>query len=101
MHVLGDLIKADDLGDGTVAIKGVMRPEVAGSGERITAAAIRNALPGFMRAGAGSLRDGSVAAGAIDDVDIDDVSGTITVRGTVVDPVSVAKVQAGRVKGLR
>jgi hypothetical protein len=101
--VFGALTKAEQQDDGTLKIEGVASAEVVDSaGETILASAMKAAIPGFMNAGKGSLRvmHQLVAAGVVDDVEVDEHSGLTKISGTVVDTDTVRKVRLKVLRGL-
>lgn len=99
MKLFATFAKVDEQDDGTLIVEGIASTEaVDAQGEIVKASAIEAALPDYMRHGTGALREmhQPLAAGtAVATVD----GETTTVRGHVVDPIAVKKVQAGVYKG--
>ena len=101
-HLFAPLQKVAANDDGTLRISGVASSEsVDRAGEVITASAMREAIPDFLKLGSGALREmhTNSAAGRVDEVEVDDDGQTLVIA-TVVDEVAIKKVRAGVYKGL-
>ena len=95
------LRKIEDSDDDTVTVTGFASSEVVDSdGEIVTAAAMRDALPDYLRDGTGALREmhSMIAAGVVIEAKIDDKNRTAIVA-KVVDPGTIKKLRAGVFKG--
>lgn len=94
------LSKIDQNDDGTLTVSGIASSEaIDADGETILAEAIKGALPDFFAYGTGALREmhQSVAAGTVDDAQVDD--GVTYITTTVVDPIAIKKVLTKTYKG--
>ena len=102
MRLFAPLQKAETLdADGALRIRGVASAEtVDAAGEIVTAAAMKAALPDFMRLGSGALREMHQlsAAGTVDEAEVKK-SGETVIVATVVDKAAIEKVKKGVYKG--
>lgn len=95
------ICKVDENDDGTVTVQGIASDgSVDLAGEVVTPDAMRAALPDFMKAGTGALREmhQPLAAGTVTEAFVNDGGQTI-ITARVVDPVAVLKVREGVYKG--
>ncbi|HEZ0915096.1 TPA: HK97 family phage prohead protease, partial [Neisseria meningitidis] len=85
--------------DGTVKVWGYASSEAVDSdGEVIAAAAMKAAIPDYMKFGAEREMHGSNAAGTAIEINVEDDGRTFFVAH-IVDPVAVTKVKTGVYKG--
>jgi hypothetical protein len=90
-------VKKND--DGTLEVEGIASSEAVDSdGEVIKAAAMKAAIPDYMKFGAVREMHSSIAAGTALSCEVNDEGQTI-LRAHVVDPVSVKKVETKVLKG--
>jgi hypothetical protein len=93
MRLYGAIEKLETRDDGTVRVYGIAASEaVDEQGEIVGAAAMREALPGYMRFPALREMHQLSAAGTTLDAEVGD-DGTTRIVAHVVDPVAVAKVK--------
>jgi hypothetical protein len=99
MKLYGAFSKVDDQADGTLIVSGIASSEsVDSDGEVITAAAMKGALPDYMKFGAVREMHQASAAGTAISAKVDD-TGKTEFSAHVVDPIAVKKVQTGVYKG--
>lgn len=99
MKLYGHITKVTPLDDGTIRVQGVASSEAIDSdGEVVTAAAVKAALPEYMRFGAVREMHGLNAAGTALEAEVGD-DGKTRIVAHVVDPLAVQKVKAGVYKG--
>jgi len=99
MKLYGAFSKVDDQADGTLIVSGIASSEsVDSDGEVITAAAMKGALPDYMKFGAVREMHQASAAGTAISAKVDE-TGKTEFSAHVVDPVAVKKVQTGVYKG--
>lgn len=95
----GSINKAEEQPDGTIRVYGIASTgSLDSQGEVVTPAAMKAAIPGYMRFGAVREMHGSTAAGTAISIDVDE-DGVTQFAAHVVDPVSVLKVKTGVLKG--
>lgn len=100
MRLYGELRKIERQDDGTIIVTGIASTAaVDDSGETVTVAAMRAALPDYMKFGAVREMHGLSAAGTALTASVDD-QGSTHLTAHVVDPLAVLKVQTGVYKGL-
>jgi hypothetical protein len=102
LRIFAPLRKVTEQDDGTLKISGIASSEnVDRTGEVITAKAMREAIPDFMKLGSGALREmhALIASGTVDEVEIDEKGNTLIVA-TVVDEAAIKKINKGVYKGL-
>lgn len=91
VHLFGEFTKVEKLDDGTVKVTGFASSEAVDSyGDVVTAAAMRGALPGYMKWGAVREMHGNVAAGAAINARVND-DGKTEFEALVVDEGSCKK----------
>lgn len=99
MQIYGEITKIEPQDDGTIKVMGVASSgAVDEAEERILPAAMKAALPGYMRFGALREMHGMSAAGATLSAEVGD-DGLTRIETHVVDPVAIKKVQLGVYKG--
>jgi hypothetical protein len=99
MNIYGEITKVEPLGDGTIRVTGVASTgAIDEADERVLPAAMKAALPAYMRFGALREMHGLSAAGATLSAEVTD-DGATRIETHVVDPVAVKKVQLGVYKG--
>lgn len=100
MKLYGEITKAEAQDDGTLIVSGVASSEVTDAqGEKITADAMKAAIPDYMKFGAvREMHDSQKAAGTAVSINVND-AGQTEFTAHVVDPVAVKKVQTGVYKG--
>jgi hypothetical protein len=93
MRLYGAISKVEPLDDGTVRVHGIATTEaVDDQGEIVRAAAIRAAIPDYMRFPALREMHQLSAAGTTLEAEVDD-DGITRIVAHVVDPVAVSKVK--------
>ena len=99
MRIYGEITKLEPQDDGTLKVIGIASSgAIDAADERVDPAAMKAALPDYMRFGALREMHGMTAAGATLAADVD-ASGLTRVEAHVVDPVAVKKVKLGVYKG--
>ncbi len=99
MRIYGEITKLEPLDDGTLKVVGVASSgAVDEADERVSPAAMKAALPAYMRFGALREMHGLSAAGATLSAEVDG-TGQTRIEAHVVDPVAVKKVRLGVYKG--
>jgi hypothetical protein len=99
MNIYGEITKVEPLDDGTIRVTGVASTgAIDEADERVLPAAMKAALPAYMRFGALREMHGLSAAGATLSAEVTD-DGATRIETHVVDPVAVKKVQLGVYKG--
>lgn len=99
MRIYGEITKLDARDDGTLTVKGVASSgAVDAADERVSPAAMKAALPDYMRFGALREMHGLTAAGATLSAQVD-ADGLTHIEAHVVDPLAVKKVRLGVYKG--
>lgn len=99
MKMFGLIRKAVEQDDGTVKVYGIASTgNVDDTGETITSAAMKAALPDWVRWGNIREMHGDKAAGTAMDASIND-AGEFELSAHIVDPVAVLKVKTGVYKG--
>lgn len=99
MRIYGEITKLDARDDGTLTVKGVASSgAVDAADERVSPAAMKAALPDYMRFGALREMHGLTAAGATLSAQVD-TDGLTHIEAHVVDPLAVKKVRLGVYKG--
>ncbi len=99
MRIYGEITKLEPLDDGTLKVVGVASSgAVDEADERVAPAAMKAALPAYMRFGALREMHGLSAAGATLSAEVDG-TGQTRIEAHVVDPVAVKKVRLGVYKG--
>ena len=99
MNIYGEITKVEALDDGTIRVTGVASTgALDDADERVLPAAMKAALPAYMRFGALREMHGLSAAGATLSAEVTD-DGATRIETHVVDPVAVKKVQLGVYKG--
>ncbi|HEZ4220174.1 TPA: HK97 family phage prohead protease, partial [Neisseria meningitidis] len=94
-----EIAKMETQDDGTVKVWGYASSEAVDSdGEVIAAAAMKAAIPDYMKFGAEREMHGSNAAGTAIEINVEDDGRTFFVAH-IVDPVAVTKVKTGVYKG--
>lgn len=94
-----EIAKMEAQDDGTVKVWGYASSEAVDSdGEVIAAAAMKAAIPDYMKFGAVREMHGSNAAGTAIEINVED-DGRTFFGAHIVDPVAVAKVKTGVYKG--
>lgn len=100
MRSYAPISKMESQTDGTIKVWGVASSEcVDNDGETITAAAMKEALPGYMEWGAVREMHSNIAAGRALEVGVNDDTGQTLICAHIVDTGSIAKVKAGVLKG--
>jgi len=98
-RLYGEFTKVEALDDGTIKVIGVASTgAVDDADETVLPAAMKAALPAYMRFGALREMHGMSAAGATLSAHVDD-EGVTRIETHVVDPLAVKKVQLGVYKG--
>jgi HK97 family phage prohead protease len=93
------LKKVEAGADDTLTVEGVASTETRDStGEIITAAAIRKALPAYREFPAIREMHGLSAAGSAIDIDVDD-DGVTKIVASITDPTAIKKVKSGTYRG--
>lgn len=99
IKLYGSIEKVDSQDDGTIIVCGVASTEALDSqGEIVTAAAMKSALPDYMKFGAIREMHQPLAAGTALKCFVDD-GGVTHLEAHIVDPVAVSKVNHGVYKG--
>ena len=99
MRLFGEITKVEALDDGTIKVIGVASTgAVDDADETVLPAAMKAALPAYMRFGALREMHGMSAAGATLSAEVGD-DGVTRIETHVVDPLAVKKVQLGVYKG--
>lgn len=102
MNFYADITKVEERDDGTIMVYGTASADTRDdTGEIITAAAMKAALPGYFAiGGTGALREMHLpsAAGKVDEASVD-ADGVTRIGAHVVDPLAITKVRAGVYKG--
>ncbi|MBV9512064.1 MAG: HK97 family phage prohead protease [Caulobacteraceae bacterium] len=99
MKIYGEITKIEDRGDGTIRVSGVASSgAVDEADETVLPAAMKAALPAYMRFGALREMHGLSAAGATLSAEVGD-DGLTRIETHVVDPMAVRKVKLGVYKG--
>ncbi len=99
MHVFCDLLKVAPREDGMIEVEGIAQAQCTDSdGETITADAMREALPDFLKFGAVREMHGLKAAGTVLEASVGADDRTY-IKALVVDRDAVRKVQTGVYKG--
>lgn len=99
MRIFGAITKLETQDDGTLKVIGVASSgAVDEADERVDPAAMKAALPDYMRFGALREMHGLTAAGATLSAEVDD-EGQTRIEAHVVDPLAVKKVRLGVYKG--
>jgi hypothetical protein len=99
MRWFGAIEKVEEHEDGTVTVTGIASSEAIDSdGEIITADAMRDAIPDYMKFGAVREMHQPIAAGTALSCEVGD-DGKTRLEALVVDPGSVKKVLSGVLKG--
>uniref|UniRef100_UPI00265889DF HK97 family phage prohead protease n=1 Tax=Neisseria blantyrii TaxID=2830647 RepID=UPI00265889DF len=94
-----EIAKMEAQDDGTVKVWGYASSEAVDSdGEVIAAAAMKAAIPDYMKFGAVREMHGSNAAGTAIEINVED-DGRTFFGAHIVDPVAVTKVKTGVYKG--
>lgn len=94
-----EIAKMEQQDDGTIKVWGYASSEsVDSDGETITAAAMKAAIPDYMKFGAVREMHGKSAAGTAIEINVED-DGRTYFGAHIVDPVAVKKVQTGVYKG--
>ena len=100
MRLFGEITKVEALDDGTIKVIGVASTgAVDDADETVLPAAMKAALPAYMRFGALREMHGMSAAGATLSAQVDD-DGVTRIETHVVDPLAVKKVQLGVYKAV-
>lgn len=100
MNAYLPISKVEEQDDGTLLVAGIASTEsIDVQGEKVTADAMKAALPEFFKYGTGNLREmhQPQAAGTVNKATIED--GTTFIECIVVDPIAIKKVQTGTYKG--
>jgi hypothetical protein len=99
MRLYGEITKVEPQDDGTIKVIGVASTGAVDEAEEmVLPAAMKAALPGYMRFGALREMHGMSAAGATLSAQVD-TDGVTRIETHVVDPLAVKKVQLGVYKG--
>ena len=99
MRLFASLSKVEDQEDGSIKVHGIASSGARDeAGEIILPAAMKDALPDYMKWGAIREMHGQSAAGTALECDVD-ADGCTQLVAHVVDPVAVSKVKAGVYKG--
>lgn len=99
MKLYGEITKVEPQDDGAIKVVGVASTgAVDDADERVLPAAMKAALPAYMRFGALREMHGLSAAGATLSAEVGE-DGATRIEALVVDPVAVKKVQLGVYKG--
>ena len=99
MRIYGEITKLEPQDDGTLKVVGIASSGAVDSAEeRVDPAAMKAALPDYMRFGALREMHGMTAAGATLAADVDG-EGFTRIEAHVVDPVAIRKVKLGVYKG--
>ena len=99
MRIYGEIIKVEPQDDGAIKVIGVASSgAIDDADETVLPAAMKAALPAYMRFGALREMHGMSAAGATLSAAVDD-GGATRIEALVVDPLAVKKVQLGVYKG--
>ena len=99
MRIFGEITKLEPQGDGTLKVLGVASSgAVDEADERVSPAAMKAALPAYLRFGALREMHGLSAAGATLGAEVGE-DGLTRIEAHVVDPVAVKKVRLGVYKG--
>lgn len=100
MRIYGTINKVTEQDDGTLLVEGVASsPAKDTDGEVITAEAIKNAIPDYMKfANVREMHDSKKAAGIATEMDVN-AAGLAMMTALVVDPIAIAKVKSGVYKG--
>ncbi|HFC7694585.1 TPA: HK97 family phage prohead protease, partial [Neisseria meningitidis] len=94
-----EIAKMETQDDGTVKVWGyASSEEIDSDGEVIAAAAMKAAIPDYMKFGAGREMHGSNAAGTAIEINVED-DGITFFGAHIIDPVVVSKVKTGVYKG--
>ncbi len=98
-QMFGEITKTIEQEDGTLIVQGIASTETPDSvGDIVTSAAMKAAIPDYMRFGAVREMHQPLAAGTALSCDVGD-DGITRLEALVVDPVSIKKVQTGVLKG--
>jgi hypothetical protein len=99
MQIYGEITKIEPQDDGTIKVSGIASSgAVDEADETVLPAAMKAALPSYMRFGALREMHGLSAAGATLSAEVGD-DGLTRIETHVVDPLAVKKVQLGVYKG--
>jgi len=99
MRIYGEITKVEAQDDGTIRVFGTASTgAVDDADETVSPAAMKAALPAYMRFGALREMHGLTAAGATLSAEVGE-DGATRIAAHVVDPVAVKKVQLGVYKG--
>lgn len=100
MHHYAPISKVEAQADGTIKVWGVASAECEDNdGETITAAAMEEALPGYMEWGAIREMHQPIAAGNCIEATVNKATGETLICAHITDPNSVKKVQTKTLKG--
>lgn len=100
MQSYAPISKMEAQTDGTIKVWGVASSEcVDNDGETITAAAMKEALPGYMEWGAIREMHSNIAAGKALEIGVNEETGQTLICAHIVDAGSIAKVKAQVLKG--
>lgn len=99
-RIYANIEKVEEQDDGTLKVWGYASSGAEDSdGETITPAAMKAALPDYMKFGAVREMHQSIAAGTAIEASVDETTGKTMFGAHVVDPVAVKKVTTGTYKG--
>jgi hypothetical protein len=99
IKLYGAFSKAEKQPDGTIIVKGIASSEaIDGDGETIKAAAMKAAIPDYMKFGAIREMHKPIAAGVALKCDVGP-DGKTTIEAKIVDPSTVKKVEENVLKG--
>jgi hypothetical protein len=99
MRIYGQITKLEPQDDGTLKVIGVASSgAIDAADERVAPAAMKAALPDYLRFGALREMHGMSAAGATLGADVGE-DGLTRIEAHVVDPLAVKKVKLGVYKG--
>lgn len=97
--MFGSIGKVEDQPDGTIKVYGIAStPSIDGAGERITAKAMKAAIPDYSKFPALREMHQPSAAGKVLEAEVDD-QGATNIVAHVVDPVAIVKVKTGVYSG--
>jgi hypothetical protein len=99
MRIWGDITKVSENDDGTLTVSGIASSEAVDSdGETVTATAMKEAIPDYMKFGALREMHQPIAAGTAIACEVQE-DGRTYLEALVVDAESCRKVKAGVLKG--
>ena len=97
--LFGSIQKVSDQDDGSIVVEGIASTEsIDDQGETVTAAAMKAAIPDYMKFGAVREMHQLIAAGTALDVSVGD-DGVTTIKAHIVDEGTIKKVKSGVLKG--